>query len=245
MENSENNESTEQLKNSENNKSTEQPKTENGSDSGDALLTDTNVTKPDGAVKAELSTEEKVLENVEKSEDSMENLLDMYEESFNRFREGEIVTGTIIALDKEHVLVDIGYKSEGRISINEFKDEHNDININLGDSVEVMVEKWDDEEERVILSKEKAEQVKVWEDIKKTCDQDETIEGEILNRVKGGFTVDIGVQAFLPGSQADLRPIRNLDEMVGKRFDFKILKYNRKRNNVVLSRRILLEKVLE
>ncbi|MDP7077561.1 MAG: S1 RNA-binding domain-containing protein, partial [Desulfobacterales bacterium] len=130
------------MENSENNESTEQLKTENGSDSGDALLTDTNATKPDGAVKAELSTEEKALENVEKSEDSMENLLDMYEESFNRFREGKIVTGTIIALDKEHVLVDIGYKSEGRIAINEFKDEHNDININLGDSVEVMVEKW-------------------------------------------------------------------------------------------------------
>lgn len=229
------------MENSEKNESTEQLKTENGSDSPDALLSDTNVTKPDEAVKAELSTEEKA----EKSEDSMENLMDMYEESFNRFGEGEIVTGTIIALDKEHVLVDIGYKSEGRIAINEFKDEHNNINVNLGDSVEVMVGRWDDEEERVILSKEKAEQVKVWEDIKKAYDQDETIGGEILNRVKGGFTVDIGVQAFLPGSQADLRPIRNLDEMVGKRFDFKILKYNRKRSNVVLSRRILLEKVLE
>ncbi len=229
------------MENSEKNESTEQLKTENGSDSPDALLSDTNVTKPDEAVKAELSTEEKA----EKSEDGMENLMDMYEESFNRFGEGEIVTGTIIALDKEHVLVDIGYKSEGRIAINEFKDEHNNINVNLGDSVEVMVGRWDDEEERVILSKEKAEQVKVWEDIKKAYDQDETIGGEILNRVKGGFTVDIGVQAFLPGSQADLRPIRNLDEMVGKRFDFKILKYNRKRSNVVLSRRILLEKVLE
>ncbi|KKK70441.1 hypothetical protein LCGC14_2923950, partial [marine sediment metagenome] len=207
----------------------------------DTLLSDTNVTKPDEAVKEELSTEEKA----EESEDGMENLMDMYEESFNRFGEGEIVTGTIIALDKEHVLVDIGYKSEGRIAINEFKDEHNNINVNLGDSVEVMVGRWDDEEERVILSKEKAEQVKVWEDIKKAYDQDETIGGEILNRVKGGFTVDIGVQAFLPGSQADLRPIRNLDEMVGKRFDFKILKYNRKRSNVVLSRRVLLEKVLE
>jgi len=233
------------MENSEKNESTEQLKTENGSDSPDALLSDTNATKPDEAVKAELSTEEKVSEKAEKSEDSMENLMDMYEESFNRFGEGEIVTGSIIALDKEHVLVDIGYKSEGRIAINEFKDEHNNINVNLGDSVEVMVGKWDDEEERVILSKEKAEQVKVWEDIKKAYDQDETIGGEILNRVKGGFTVDIGVQAFLPGSQADLRPIRNLDEMVGKRFDFKILKYNRKRSNVVLSRRVLLEKVLE
>ncbi len=233
------------MENSEKNESTEQLKTENGSDSPDALLSDTNAAKPDEAVKAELSTEAKASEKAEKSEDSMEDLMDMYEESFNRFGEGEIVTGTIIALDKEHVLVDIGYKSEGRIAINEFKDEQHNINVNLGDSVEVMVGRWDDEEERVILSKEKAEQVKVWEDIKKAYDQDETIGGEILNRVKGGFTVDIGVQAFLPGSQADLRPIRNLDEMVGKRFDFKILKYNRKRSNVVLSRRILLEKMLE
>ncbi len=233
------------MENSEKNESTEILNTENASDATNDHLSDTDATETDEAVETELSTGKKVSEKAEQSEDNMENLMDMYEESFNRFGEGEIVTGSIIALDKEHVLVDIGYKSEGRIAINEFKDETNNINVNLGDSVEVMVERWDDEEERVILSKEKAEQVKVWEDIKKTYDQDETVEGEIVNRVKGGFTVDIGVQAFLPGSQADLRPIRNLDEMVGKRFDFKVLKYNRKRNNVVLSRRILLEKALE
>ncbi|MFQ5484001.1 MAG: 30S ribosomal protein S1 [Desulfobacterales bacterium] len=233
------------MENFEKNESTKQLNTENASDSTGDHLSGTDAIKPDGAVDTELSTEKKVSQKTEPSEDNMENLMDMYEESFNRFGEGEIVTGNIIALDKEHVLVDIGYKSEGRIAINEFKDENGNINVNLGDSVEVMVERWDDEEERVILSKEKAEQVKVWEDIKKRYEQDETIEGEIVNRVKGGFTVDIGVQAFLPGSQADLRPIRNLDEMVGKTFDFKILKYNRKRNNVVLSRRILLEKALE
>ena len=125
-------------------------------------------------------------------------------------------------MDKEHVLVDIGYKSEGQIRINEFLDEDGNLNANVGDSVDVMVEWWDDEEERVILSKEKAAKVKVWEEIKKSYDEDATVEGVILNRVKGGFSVDIGVQAFLPGSQADLRPIRNLDEMVGKTFDFKI-----------------------
>jgi len=108
-----------------------------------------------------------------------------------------------------------------------------------------MVEWWDDEDERVLLSKDKAANIKVWESIKTSYDEEGTVKGTIANRVKGGFSVDIGVPAFLPGSQADLRPIRNLDEMVGKEFDFKILKYNRKRSNIVLSRRAILEKELE
>jgi small subunit ribosomal protein S1 len=178
-------------------------------------------------------------------EDSMEDLMDMYEESFKRFAEGEVVTGRIISIDKDHVLVDIGYKSEGQIRIDEFKDENGEIQAKVNDNVEVMVEWWDEENEVVVLSKDKAEKVKVWDEIKKTHEADETIEGVIINRVKGGFSVDIGVQAFLPGSQADLRPIRNLDEMVGQSFRFKILKYNRKRSNIVLSRRVLLEEERE
>ncbi len=179
------------------------------------------------------------------SEESMESLMDMYEESFKRFAEGEVVTGKIIAVDKDYVLVDIGYKSEGQIRIHEFKDEEGNININIDDDVEVMVEFWDEEEERVILSKEKAAKVKVWEAIKDTYDADGTVDGVITSRVKGGFSVDVGLQAFLPGSQADLRPIRNLDEMVGQTFTFKILKYNRKRSNIVLSRRVILEEERE
>ena len=173
--------------------------------------------------------------------ENMDDMMDMYEESFKRFAEGEVVTGRIISVDKDYVLVDIGYKSEGQIRIHEFQDEDGNLIANDGDLVDVMVEWWDDEEERVILSKEKAAKVKVWEEIKKSYDEDQTVEGVIVNRVKGGFSVDIGVQAFLPGSQADLRPIRNLDEMVGKTFTFKILKYNRKRSNIVLSRRVILE----
>ena len=173
--------------------------------------------------------------------ETMENLMEMYEESFKRFAEGEVVKGRIISVDKDHVLVDIGYKSEGQIRIHEFRDETGEIRAEVGDTVEVMVEWWDDENEVVVLSKEKAEKVKVWEEIKETYDNEGTISGTITSRVKGGFSVDIGVQAFLPGSQADLRPIRNLDEMVGKTFDFKILKYNRKRSNIVLSRRVILE----
>jgi len=172
---------------------------------------------------------------------SMEELMELYDESFKRFAEGEVVLGKIISVDKDHVLVDIGYKSEGQIRISEFMDEEGQVQADTGDTVEVMVEWWDDENEVVVLSKEKAEKVKVWEDIKKAYEADESIEGVIVSRVKGGFSVDIGVNAFLPGSQADLRPVRNLDEMVGKTFDYKILKYNRKRSNVVLSRRVILE----
>lgn len=178
---------------------------------------------------------------VGKPGESMDTMMDMYEESFKRFEEGEVVTGRIISIDKDYVLVDIGYKSEGQIKIQEFQDEAGNLVANAGDTVDVMVEWWDDEEERVVLSKEKAAKVKVWEEIKKSYDEDRTVDGVIVNRVKGGFSVDIGVQAFLPGSQADLRPIRNLDEMVGKTYTFKILKYNRKRSNIVLSRRAILE----
>jgi len=177
--------------------------------------------------------------------ESMTSVMDMYEESFKRFAEGEVVNGRIISIDKDHVLIDIGYKSEGQVRIEEFLDENGDLTAKIGDAIEVMVEWWDDEEERVLLSKDKAANIKVWEAIKNSYDEEGTVKGTITNRVKGGFSVDIGVPAFLPGSQADLRPIRNLDDMVGKEFDFKILKYNRKRSNIVLSRRAILEKELE
>ncbi|BBO66561.1 30S ribosomal protein S1 [Desulfosarcina alkanivorans] len=189
------------------------------------------------------STEE-TIEKDSVTGESMAELMDLYEESFKRFAEGEVVNGKIISVDKDHVLVDIGYKSEGQIRIREFEVD-GEVTAKVGDTVEVMVEWWDDENEVVVLSKEKAEKVKVWDDIKTRHEADDTIAGTITNRVKGGFSVDIGVQAFLPGSQADLRPIRNLDEMVGKEFDFKILKYNRKRSNIVLSRRVLLEEERE
>ncbi|PIE69971.1 MAG: 30S ribosomal protein S1 [Deltaproteobacteria bacterium] len=178
-------------------------------------------------------------------EETMESLMGMYEESFQRFAEGEVVEGRIITVDKDYVLVDVGYKSEGQIPIHEFKDEAGQVSVQPGDTVEVMIELWDEEEETVLLSKEKADKVKIWEAIKAIHDEDGTVEGVITSRVKGGFSVDVGLQAFLPGSQADLRPIRNLDEMVGKTFSFKILKYNRKRSNIVLSRRVILEQERE
>lgn len=193
-------------------------------------------------------TEEKASvssEPVLTGEETMEELMGIYEESFKRFEEGQVVTGTIIAVDRDHVLVDVGYKSEGQISIHEFRDEEGNVDVNLNDRVEVMVEVWDEEEETVILSKEKAAKVKVWDAIRDIYEEDSTIEGIITSRVKGGFSVDIGLPAFLPGSQADLRPIRNMDEMVGQTYTFKVLKYNRKRSNIVLSRRVILEKIRE
>ena len=220
----------------------------------DTMNNETNQPAANQADDTPEATEKKIdpLEQLDTSdeaalqaEESMESLMDMYEESFKRFAEGEVVTGKIISVDKDHVLVDIGYKSEGQIRINEFRDENGEIKAAVDDRVEVMVEWWDDENEVVVLSKEKAEKVKVWDEIKKRYDADEAIEGTIVSRVKGGFSVDIGVNAFLPGSQADLRPVRHLDEMVGKTFDFKILKYNRKRSNIVLSRRVILEQERE
>jgi small subunit ribosomal protein S1 len=195
----------------------------------------------DEAVSDMIEEDEEEEDISEMTGEDMESLINLYEESFKRFQEGEVVTGKIISIDKDHVLVDIGYKSEGQIRIHEFMDSEGTVAAQVGDDVEVMVEWWDEEDEVVVLSKEKAEKVKVWEEIKKAYDAEGTVEGIITNRVKGGFSVDIGVQAFLPGSQADLRPIRNMDEMVGKTLEFRILKYNRKRSNIVLSRRVILE----
>ncbi len=173
--------------------------------------------------------------------ESMEELMQIYESSMKQFEEGQVVEGTVIAIHKAFILVDVGYKSEGRIPIQEFIDENGDIIVDIDDKVEVMIEFWDEEDEIVKLSRDKALKVKVWDNIKDVYDNDEIIKGEITARVKGGFSVDVGLQAFLPGSQADLRPIRNMDEMVGQTYDFKVLKHNRKRNNIVLSRRAILE----
>ncbi len=202
-----------------------------------------NIAEENQNMNQELETQNEVKESeIELTgEETMEELLDIYESSLSKFEEGQVVTGTVISVGRETVLVDVGYKSEGQISIHEFIGEDGNVNVKVGDEFEVMIEVWDEEEETVLLSRDKAKKVKVWDAIKDIYDEDGTIEGVITSRVKGGFSVDIGLLAFLPGSQADLRPIRNMDEMVSKTYTFKILKYNKKRNNIVLSRRVLLE----
>ncbi|MBU0483683.1 MAG: 30S ribosomal protein S1 [Proteobacteria bacterium] len=153
---------------------------------------------------------------------------------------GEVVTGTIIEISKDCALVDIGDKSESRIRLSEFKTEGEPIDVKVGDVFDVFVEKRESEG-GIRLSREKAIGIKVWENIAKIQEADETIQGRIDNRVKGGLSVDIGVPAFLPYSQIDLRPVKDMDNLIGQTFDFKVLKYNRKRNNVVISRRAILE----
>ena len=177
--------------------------------------------------------------------EKQEALMEMYEESIKRVQEGEVVQGKIVQIDKEFVLVDIGSKSEGQVPIEEFRKADGSLDAVVGNTVDVMVDRWEDEDGTVKVSKDKASRIKVWDDIKQAYDNDETIQGVVTSRVKGGLSVDIGLPAFLPGSQVDLRPVRNLDDVVGKTLDFKILKYNKKRNNIVLSRRVILEKERE
>jgi small subunit ribosomal protein S1 len=174
-----------------------------------------------------------------------ESVQALYDESFGNIQEGEVVRGRIVQVSEDFVMVDIGYKSEGEIPIAEFVDETGNVQANIGDEVDVLLEYHDDDEGSVFLSKEKAEKIKIWDDISRIYAEDGVIEGKVVSRVKGGLSVDVGIQAFVPGSQVDLRPVRNLESLIGRTFDFKILKYNKKRRNVVLSRRVLLEKERE
>ncbi|HEY8368554.1 MAG TPA: 30S ribosomal protein S1, partial [Thermodesulfobacteriota bacterium] len=166
----------------------------------------------------------------------------LYEESLKDIQEGEVVKGTVIKVNPDHVIVDVGYKSEGQVPIEEFRGPDGQISVKEGDQVEVLLEKRENESGLVVLSKDKADKLKVWDEISKACEEQEVVEGKIIQRVKGGLAVDIGVKAFLPGSQVDLRPIRNLDKLIGKVYKFKVIKFNKKRGNIVLSRRVLLEK---
>ncbi len=179
------------------------------------------------------------------SDEEIDSMHDLYEQSFRNIQEGEVIRGRIVQVSDDFVMVDIGYKSEGQISIHEFKDETGKIQANVGDEIDVLLEFHDDDDGTIHLSKEKAAKIKVWDDISRIYSEDGMIEGKIVAKVKGGLAVDIGVQAFLPGSQVDLRPVRNLESLIGHTFPFKVLKYNKKRRNVVLSRRALLEKERE
>ncbi|HOP46835.1 MAG TPA: 30S ribosomal protein S1 [Desulfobacteraceae bacterium] len=178
-------------------------------------------------------------ENQEIQED--DNFMELYEESLKSIQEGEVVEGEIVQIDKEYVLVDIGYKSEGQINIQEFIDPEGNLTAKVGDKIEVLLERREDDEGTIRLSKEKAAKIKIWDEIRDIYENNLTIKGTIISRVKGGLSVDIGLQAFLPGSQVDLRPIRDMDTLVGQELEFKIVKYNKRRGNIVLSRRAILE----
>ena len=164
----------------------------------------------------------------------------MYAETFKELEEGSILEGSVVAIQAEGVVVDIGYKSEGIVPREEFAPEELNA-LKVGDRFLVYLEEREDAEGNMILSKEKADRMKVWGDLERIFEKGEVIEGKVLTKIKGGMMVDIGIKAFLPGSQIDLRPVRDLDSLVGKIFQMKIIKMNHRRSNVVVSRRVVLE----
>ena len=167
-------------------------------------------------------------------------LATLYEETFRNFEEGTITEGRVVDIQKDRVIVDIGYKSEGVIPMNQFLPEELPT-LALEDKIQVYIEQREDSDGNLILSKEKADKMKIWEELEVSHHDEKEVQGKVISRIKGGMMVDIGVKAFLPGSQIDLTPVRDLDGLVGKTFPFKIIKINHRRGNVVISRRALLE----
>src|SRR3954469_24516401 len=168
-------------------------------------------------------------------------LLDLYDNSFRNMAEGEVVKGTVLKVTASEVIVDVGYKSEGIIPVEEFVDETGQITVQAGDIVDVLLERTEDREGYVVLSREKAEKMKIWDEVEKAYAERKVVIGRVIERIKGGLAVDIGVRAFLPGSQIDVRPVRNLDALRGQELRMRVIKVNKKRGNIVLSRKVLLE----
>src|SRR6185369_16593873 len=143
-------------------------------------------------------------------------MLDIYDDSFRNMAEGEVVKGTVLKVTDAAVVVDVGYKSEGLIPVSEFVDENGEVTVQAGDIVDVLLERTEDREGYVVLSREKAEKMKIWDEVEKAYADRKVVIGRVIERIKGGLAVDIGVRAFLPGSQIDVRPVRNLDALRGQ-----------------------------
>ena len=177
-------------------------------------------------------------EIIEGSEKDLEELY----RSIEGIEEGEIVKGRVLSIGDDYVIVDIGYKSEGRVPVREFTDEDGTIGVSVGDEVEVFLERKEGKEGFAILSRAKAERIRMWDTLEAVFRDGGTVRGRITQRVKGGFSVDLrGVSGFLPGSLVDMRPVANKDALIGKTFEFKVLKLDRRRGSVVLSRKAILE----
>ena len=165
----------------------------------------------------------------------------MLKEGFDAAKPGEVLKGKVVEVGRDFVLVDVGFKSEGAIPIAQFADREGKVKAKVGDEVEVLMLSPENEAGEIVLSKDRAEQLRVWNELEKAHQNDSTVSGTVVQKVKGGLQVDVGVPAFLPGSQVDIRPQRNLDKFVGESMEFKILKFSRERGNIVLSRRVVLE----
>jgi small subunit ribosomal protein S1 len=167
--------------------------------------------------------------------------LSEFESAKKAVKEGDVVVGTVLRVLEKEVIVDIGYKSEGVIDISEFRVPGGKIEVEIGDKVDVLLEKSEDSDGYVVLSKEKAERLKVWDRVEKAYETGEPVIGTIVDRIKGGLKVDIGLPAFLPGSLVDVRPVRNLETMIGLHSPMRVIKVNKRRGNIVLSRKAVLE----
>src|ERR687892_1527203 len=175
----------------------------------------------------------------EYSDEDYEQMLSMYEGTMSQISEGEIVRSKVLRVTDTSVILDVGFKSEGAVPIDEFKDAHK---LKEGDEVEVFLEHLEDQEGAVVLSKKKADFMRVWEKIRVAHESDQPVEGTLVKKIKGGVVVNLmGVDAFLPGSQIALRRVPNIDELLGQKFEFKIIKLNKRRRNIVVSRRVILE----
>lgn len=176
-----------------------------------------------------------------------ESFAELFEASQKQqeIKEGEVVDGTVVSLNDEFATIDIGYKCEGLVPLQEFKDAQGVAHVQVGDVVPVYLERMEMENGFMLFSKDKAEIIRAWDEISQACEKDQLVEGTVIAKVKGGLSVDIGVKAFLPGSQIDTKPVKNLDKFVGKKMKFKIIKFNKKRGNIVLSRRAVVSQERE
>lgn len=179
---------------------------------------------------------------IEESADlDQQAMIEAYDQSFKNIAEGEVVKGTVLKITGSRVVVDVGFKSEGTIAVEEFIGETGQLDVEPGDKVEVLLERTEDRHGNVVISRQKAERLKVWEELEQAYQDQSNITGRVIERIKGGLTVDVGVRAFLPGSQVDLHPVRNLDSWCGQELPMRVIKVNRRRGNIVLSRKAVLE----
>jgi len=192
--------------------------------------------------KATHSDRNKFFNADEYSDDELFALEKLYNKSFRAIKEGEIIKGKIVGISDDSVVLDVGFKSDGTISRNEFTATEE---LKLGQEVDIVIESVEDEEGNLVLSKKRADFLKIWERIIRAHDTEEIISGKILKRIKGGMVVDLnGIEAFLPGSQIDIRPVRDFDAFVGQTMDFKIVKINIPTENVVVSHKVLIEETI-
>jgi small subunit ribosomal protein S1 len=185
------------------------------------------------------SLTEEDIEEQEYSDEEYNKMLVMYESTIQDFKEGEIVSGKVMAVTRDDVIVDVGFKSEGIIPIHEFPEP---VNVSVGEQIEVYLEAIEDNDGQLVLSKQKADFLRVWDRIKDSHDAGETVEGQVVRRIKGGLVVDLfGVESFLPGSQVALRQVPDFDALINQMLELKIIKINKSRRNIVVSRRSVLE----